>query len=212
MGDPGLQCFKAGLEVGQVMPQPDRADAGGRDKDTLLAQLVGGPGLTIGRKLQRGFDHCLLGGFVDAVGKIGFAPDTLEQSLHAAFLNCGLVSVKGVARHAHDLAGLRNVAQFLGQIQQSSFVFDDLIGSIQHRGVLVLWLVCTTIKTDNHNLFQEMRRSHSSSLGRERCQITSRLIQLRSPGRELVCTFPCGQYQLIFGADASVFRLQVRLC
>ncbi len=60
---------------------------------------------------------------------------TLEQSLDAAFLNRGLVAVKGVARHAHDLAGLRHVAQFLGQIQQSSFVFDDLVGSIQHRGL-----------------------------------------------------------------------------
>ena len=105
LGDPSLQCFKAGLEVGQVMPQPDRTDAGGRDKDTLLAQLVGGAGLTIGRKLQRGFDHRLLGGFTDAVGKIGFAPGALEQGLDAAFLNRGLVAVKGVARHAHDLAG-----------------------------------------------------------------------------------------------------------
>ncbi len=69
LGDLGLQRLQPGLEVGQVMPQPDRADAGGRDKDT-------------------------------------------------------------------------------------------------------------TIKTDNHNLFQEMRRSHSSLLGRERCQITSRLTQL----------------------------------
>ena len=72
---------------------------------TLLAQLVGGAGLTMGRKLQRGFDHRLLGGFTDAVGKIGFAPGALEQGLHAAFLNRGLVAVKGVARHAHDLAG-----------------------------------------------------------------------------------------------------------
>ncbi len=29
----------------------------------------------------------------------------LEQGLDAAFLNRGLVAVKGVARHAHDLAG-----------------------------------------------------------------------------------------------------------
>ena len=38
--------------------------------------------------------------------------------------------------------------------------------------------VRTTIKTDNHHLTQEMRRPHSSSLGRGRCQITSRLIQV----------------------------------
>ncbi|MDA8586328.1 hypothetical protein N9L47_08670 [Rhodobacteraceae bacterium] len=39
-------------------------------------------------------------------------------------------------------------------------------------------LVRTTIKTDNHHLLQEMCRPHSSLLGRGRCQITSRLIQL----------------------------------
>ncbi|WP_420013725.1 hypothetical protein [Tateyamaria sp.] len=40
--------------------------------------------------------------------------------------------------------------------------------------------VRTTIKTDNHHLTQEMRRPHSSSLGRGRCQITSRLIQIKT--------------------------------
>ena len=80
----------------------------------------------------------------------------------------------------HDLARLRDIAQLFGQVQQSGFVFDDLVGSIQHRGFLVLWLVCTTIKTDNHHLLQEMRRPHSSLLGRGRCQITSRLIQVIS--------------------------------
>ena len=48
----------------------------------------------------------------------------------------------------------------------------------QHRGFLVsMVLVCTTIKTDNHHLTQEMRRPRFSLLRRGRCQITSRLIQ-----------------------------------
>ncbi len=42
--------------------------------------------------------------------------------------------------------------------------------------------VRTTIKTDNHHLTQEMRRPHSSSLGRGRCQITSRLIHFKRNG------------------------------
>ena len=37
-------------------------------------------------------------------------------------------------------------------------------------------MVCTTIKTDNHHLIQDMRRSHSSLLGRGRCQMKSELI------------------------------------
>jgi hypothetical protein len=40
--------------------------------------------------------------------------------------------------------------------------------------------VCTTIKTGNHHLIQEMNRSLSSALERERCQITSELIHLIS--------------------------------
>jgi hypothetical protein len=47
----------------------------------------------------------------------------------------------------YDLTGFADIAQLIRQVQKADFVFDDLIGSIQHRGFLVLWLVCTTIKT-----------------------------------------------------------------
>ena len=46
-----------------------------------------------------------------------------------------------------------------------------------------MWLVCTTIKTGNHHLIQEMNRSLSSALERERCQITSELIHLNTVER-----------------------------
>ena len=52
-----------------------------------------------------------------------------------------------------------------------SVVFNIVVSSFDG-------LVCTTIKTDNHHLFQEMRRPHFSLLRRGRCQITSRLIQM----------------------------------
>ncbi len=64
----------------------------------------------------------------------------------------------------HDLAGLRDITQLLCQVQQTGFVFNDLVGSIQHRGFLVLWLECTTIKTSNHHLDQATRRSQFCSL------------------------------------------------
>ena len=75
-----------------------------------------------------------------------------------------------------DLTGFGHIAQFLGQVQQAGFVFDDLVGSIKHRGFCVLWLVRTTIKTGNHHLKQEMCRPHSRLLGRGRRQITLKLI------------------------------------
>ncbi|WP_206599942.1 hypothetical protein, partial [Pseudovibrio sp. W74] len=34
-----------------------------------------------------------------------------------------------------NLAGLGNIAQLFSQIQQSGFVFDDLVSSIQHCGL-----------------------------------------------------------------------------
>ncbi len=58
---------------------------------------------------------------------------------------------------------------------------DDLVGSIQHRGFSVLWLVCTTIKTINRFLFQGEHRPQSNLKNWGRCQITSRLIHFMSP-------------------------------
>ena len=69
------------------MPQPDRADPGWRDKDAQLAQRVGSAGLAIGREIGGGFDDGLLGGVINPIGQVGLAPGTLEQRLHAAFVD-----------------------------------------------------------------------------------------------------------------------------
>lgn len=49
------------IEHLQVMPLPDAPNATGRDKNTLLAEFIAGPGLTIGgivkRHLYNGFLH-----------------------------------------------------------------------------------------------------------------------------------------------------------
>ena len=48
----GFQGFQADLEVGQVVTQPDGTHAGRGNEHALLAQLVRGPRLAIGRELR----------------------------------------------------------------------------------------------------------------------------------------------------------------
>jgi resolvase-like protein len=80
----------------------------------------------------------------------------------------------------HDLAGFRVITRFPGQIQKAGLVFDYLVGSIQHRGFSVLWLVRTTIKTGNHHLDQEMRRPRFRSLKWGRCQSKSEPVHMQA--------------------------------
>jgi len=71
-----------------------------------------------------GFDDCLLDGLINTpfhaflqmrcrvtVCQIGFASGALKQRLDAAILYCRFIAVERIARHAHDLAGLRYIAQ-----------------------------------------------------------------------------------------------------
>ena len=46
------------------------------------------------------------------------------------------LAIEGVAGHAHDLAGPGYVAELLSQIQQTCFVFNDGIVSMQHESYL----------------------------------------------------------------------------
>ena len=95
--------------------------------------------MAIGRKVGGVFDYCVLGCLIHAIGHIWLAPGPFEQRLDAAIIDRRLVALEPVARHAHDLAGLRHVAQLLGQVQKAGFLFDDLVSSIQHCGFLVQW-------------------------------------------------------------------------
>jgi len=45
------------------------------------------------------------------------------------------VPVFVLSRHAHDLAGLGHIAEFLGQIQQSQLVLDDRLVYKIHAGL-----------------------------------------------------------------------------
>jgi len=73
---------------------------------------------------------------IHSVCQIGLAPRAFKQRLNAAILDRRFVAIKRIARHTHDLASFADITQLLGQVQQSSFVFDDLVSSIQHCGFL----------------------------------------------------------------------------
>ncbi len=60
----GFERLQAGLEVGQVVAHPDRADPAGGDEDALLAQLVGDADLAVGRvrtSIKTGNPHPIQG-------------------------------------------------------------------------------------------------------------------------------------------------------
>ena len=74
------------------------------------------------------------------------------ETSHTAIRDRVPVAVKRIARQAHDLTGLRDVAKFFRQIQQADFVFDDLFVTLKHEGYLSSCfdgLVRTAIKTGN---------------------------------------------------------------
>ena len=103
--------------------------------------------MSVSRKIRGRFDDGIFGRLIHPIGQVGLAPGPLKQSLDPAIIYRRFVAVKCVPGHAHNLAGFGYVAQLFGKVQQADFVFDDLLVSIQHCGFLVLWLVCTTIKT-----------------------------------------------------------------
>ncbi len=110
-GNLGFEHLQAGLEVGQVVAHPDRTDPAGGDEDALLAQLVGDPDLAVGRIVDGVFDNGVLGFEIDPVLEIGRPARPLQQRLDAAILDRVPVAVKCIARQAHDLTGLRDIAE-----------------------------------------------------------------------------------------------------
>ena len=69
------------------MPQLDRPEAGWRDEDTQLAQLIGCAGLGIGREIVWGFDNRILCRLINAIGQIRFATGAFEQGFDATVPN-----------------------------------------------------------------------------------------------------------------------------
>jgi hypothetical protein len=114
------------------MSQPHRAHPRGRDEHPGLASFIAGAYLAV-RGLFEGVSHYpRLGGLVDAVLHIGLAATSVKQRLDPARFHRRLVAVESVARQAHHLAGLGDIAQFGREIEQAEFVFDNVLVKALH--------------------------------------------------------------------------------
>ena len=79
----------------------------------------------MGRAFDGIRDNRVLGFEIDPVLTIGNPAVPFQQRLDAAFLDRVAIAVKRVPGQAHDLTGLRYVAQFFRKIEKTDFVSDD---------------------------------------------------------------------------------------
>jgi len=106
---------------------PDAAHAGGRDRQPLALQRLGDAHLPPGRLLHgESHDRLLdLGG--DAVLQYRLAAADLLEREFAALVVEFLEPIEAIPAIAHQLTGLADVAELLGQFQQPDFGADDLL-------------------------------------------------------------------------------------
>ena len=109
------------------MTQPHAAHAGGRDRKPTFSQLVGDPDLPEGRLLDGERNDGVFDLLLCAVLQHWLlAADLMQRQLAAGVVQL-LEPVEAVAAVTHDLAGLANVAELLGKLQQSNLRADDLL-------------------------------------------------------------------------------------
>lgn len=119
----GHLCFE-GLEAlphrFQVMPQPDAADAGWRDGQRPLAELIGDANLPPGWLVDRQGHHGGLDVWRHPILQDRLLPgDLLQRRLAAGFVHL-LEPIEAVPPIAYDLAGLGHVAELFGQLPGGS--------------------------------------------------------------------------------------------
>ena len=95
-------------------------------------------------------DYHMFDGVIHTVGSVGLSPCLVEQRLDTTFVDSRLVAIERIAGVRREmgphpisfsgspphLAGLRDVAEFLSQVEQAELVFDDAFVSFQHEGYL----------------------------------------------------------------------------
>lgn len=109
------------------MTQPHPAHPAGGDRHPLQPQLVGDPRRPVGRPLQAVVEDLLLDLGRDEVRMRAARPALLlDQGAHPAGLERPANLLEGVAVVAHDPAGLGDVAQFVGELQQRELAFDTV--------------------------------------------------------------------------------------
>ena len=127
LGDLGLERLEPFLHRLKIMALPDAADASRRDRMAELAKLVGDADLAISRLVQRKLDDDRFDLGRRAVLQDRLAPRQFLQRKFAAGVVKLLETVKAVAAIAHHLAGLADIAELLGQLQQPNLGADDLL-------------------------------------------------------------------------------------
>src|SRR5512133_1153977 len=134
LGALGFQRFEPLLHGLQVVAQPHTAHASRRDREPALPQFVGNAHLTEGRLLDRQRYDGILDLLRHAVLQHRLLAADLLQSQFAALVVELLEPVEAVAAVAHHFAGLADIAELLGELQQANLGADNLLFS--RHGVL----------------------------------------------------------------------------
>ena len=110
-----------------MLAQPNTADAGRIDVDTLEPELIGDALGAVGGLLETQGEDLLRNGLGDSIGvRIFRSPSLLDQSCNATDFEGLLDLVEGITMVVHDLAGLGDVAQYLGELQQWEIALGTL--------------------------------------------------------------------------------------
>ena len=127
LGDLGFERLEPFLHRLEIMTLPDPAHPGRRNRMAELAKLIGDADLAISRPVQRKLDDDRLDLRRRAVFQDRLAPRQLLQRQFAAGVVKLLEAIETVARVAHHLAGLADIAELPGQLQQPYLGADDLL-------------------------------------------------------------------------------------
>src|SRR5262249_54819508 len=134
LGALGLQGLEPLLHGLEVVALPHATYPSGGDRHPPLLELVGNADLAESRLIDRQRNDRFLDLVSDAVLEHRLAPRDLLQRQLSAFVVKLLEAIEAVAAVAHHLAGLADVAELLGELQQPDFGADDLL--FARHGVL----------------------------------------------------------------------------
>ena len=110
-----------------------------RRRDISIEEAIVQMYLAVRQRLQSVFQDLFLNQRVHRVLGIGLAARLIDQRVDPAGFHRLTESVKRVSRHAHHLAGARDVSQLLGQLQQPDLVSNDILCSMNNEGYLSIW-------------------------------------------------------------------------
>jgi hypothetical protein len=114
------------------MTEPDATNARGRNEEATLGQFVGHAHLAQSRLLQGHLHNGFLDVVLNPILRTRLASADLAQRQLAALVVQFFEAVETISGIPHHLAGFRDTAQHLAELQQPHFVLDDLLFGV-HR-------------------------------------------------------------------------------